>query len=144
MTTIQKAGAIILNQKDPALVALLYRSKQDDWSFPKGHVEENESVIATMRREVAEETGLLVHLVDNELLPMEYIHPKGDHVIVSMFIVQSDNDVIPKIKLKGDKIIWVPYKEVADKLSYDNVKQYYHKILRRVEDVIKELQSKIY
>ena len=40
MKIIQKAGAIVFSQKDPSLIALLYRSKEKDWSFPKGQVEE--------------------------------------------------------------------------------------------------------
>lgn len=142
MLIIQKAGAIVLSQKDPAFVALLYQSKQDDWSFPKGRVEKGESAVETMRREVAEETGLPVRLVGGELPPMEYVHPNGDCIIVHLFLMQSEDDVALKTEFKGDKIVWVSYKEVADKLSYDNAKQYYYKILRRIEDEIKTIQSR--
>ncbi|OGY54435.1 MAG: hypothetical protein A3A24_00220 [Candidatus Buchananbacteria bacterium RIFCSPLOWO2_01_FULL_46_12] len=143
MVTIQKTGAIVLSQKNPALVALLYRSKQKDWSFPKGHIKEGESLAEATRREVAEETGLLAHLVGDELPPMEYIHPKGDRIVVHMFLMQSEDDAALKTEFKGDKIIWVSYKEVINKLSYDNMKQYYHEMLKLIEDEIKALQSKI-
>lgn len=143
MLIIQKAGAIVLSQKDPALVALLYRSKQDDWSFPKGRIEEGESAVETTRREIAEEMGLPVCLVADELPPMEYMRPNGDCIIVRIFLMQSEDDVALKVEFKSDKIVWAPYKEVADKLSYDNAKQYYYKILRRIEEEIKTIQSRI-
>src|ERR1700735_443668 len=43
-------------------VALVHRSRYDDWTFPKGKREPGEHVLATAVREVAEETGLQVIL----------------------------------------------------------------------------------
>ena len=134
----------MLSQKNPALVALLYRSKQGDWSFPKGHIEEGELAAETTRREVAEETGLPVHLVGDELPPMEYAHPSGDRIVVHMFLMQSEDDAALKNEFKDDKIVWVPYTNVADKLSYDNAKHYYHEIVRQIADEIRMLQSRIH
>lgn len=137
---IQKAGAIVLSQRNPALVALLYRSRQGDWSFPKGHIEKGESAPETMRREVMEETGLSVRLV-GKLPPMEYNHPRGDHIVVRMFLMQSQDDTALKTEFNGDKIVWVPYEEVADKLTHDNAKQYYHETFRQVKKEIEMIQS---
>ncbi len=139
MAIVKKAGAIVLSKKNPALIALLYRSKQNDWSFPKGHIEEGESAAETTRREVMEETGLPVRLIDTELPPMEYEHKKDGHVVVHMFLMQSENDDTPMAEFKGDKIAWVPYKEVADRLSYDNLKKYYASVIEQVEKTINAL-----
>lgn len=132
----------MFSQKNPSLVALLYRSKQDDWSFPKGRVEQGESVDETTRREVMEETGLPVHLVGEELPSMEYDHPKGDRIVVHMFLMQSEDDGKLKAEIKGDEIVWVDYKKVVDRLSYDNVKTYFASVLGQIETFIKTLQSK--
>ncbi len=43
-------------------VAVIHRSRYDDWSLPKGKREPGEHVLATAVREVAEETGLRVIL----------------------------------------------------------------------------------
>jgi 8-oxo-dGTP diphosphatase len=43
-------------------VAVIHRSRYDDWSLPKGKREPGEHVLATAVREVAEETGLKVIL----------------------------------------------------------------------------------
>lgn len=144
MSTVQKAGAIVLSEKDPTQVALLYRSKQDDWSFPKGHIDDGESIAETTRREVAEETGLPVRLIKEELPTMEYDHPKGDYIVVHMFLMQSEDDSQLKPEFEGDKIIWVPLSEVADQLSYENIKEYFASVVDRVETVISGLQSNIH
>lgn len=140
MAIIQKAGAIILSQKEPTHVALLYRSKQNDWTFPKGHVEIGESIVETTRREIMEETGLNSRLI-GELPLMEYNNQNNDRVVVSMFIMQSENDTTTKTEFLGDKIIWVFYKDIADKLSYDNIKQYYRTVVKIIEDSIKKIQD---
>lgn len=143
MKIIQKAGAIVFGQKDPSLIALLYRSKEKDWSFPKGHIEEGEAVAETTQREIMEETGMSTQLINDPLPPLEYNHPKGYHIIVYMFLMQSEKDDAVKIEFEGDKIIWVPFKEVVNKLSYDNVRQYYISIFKIVESAVITLQSKI-
>ncbi len=57
---IRAAGAIVWREKTPLdlEVLIVHRSKYDDWSFPKGVVEQGESAIAAAYREVLEETGI--------------------------------------------------------------------------------------
>ena len=38
-------------------IAVVHRPKYDDWSLPKGKVDEGEQLVVTARREVCEETG---------------------------------------------------------------------------------------
>jgi len=59
------AGAIIFRQVDNKPLYLLlhypamnHRSSRDFWDFPKGHIEPNESIVQTIRREVKEETAI--------------------------------------------------------------------------------------
>lgn len=59
---IVAAGAVIWrrNADDAVEIALIHRVKYNDWSLPKGKLEENESLISCAYREVLEETGLTV------------------------------------------------------------------------------------
>lgn len=60
---IRAAGAVVWRPgADGVQVALVHRSRYDDWSFPKGKCEPGEHVLLTAVREVAEETGLSVIL----------------------------------------------------------------------------------
>lgn len=57
---IKAAGAIIWREKLPfeLEVLVIHRPQYDDWSFPKGKVDEGEAPIAAAFREVKEETGI--------------------------------------------------------------------------------------
>ncbi len=133
--TTEKAGAIILSNKDKNNVALLHRSKQDDWSFPKGHVDPGENSTETMLREIKEETGLSVSILQT-LPDLEYIHSSGKKISTKMFLVQSEDDSLLKIEFEGDEIQWVQCSNVINKLSYDNLKDYFEKTLLTVEKFI--------
>ena len=56
---IQAAGAVLWRKSphEDIEIAVIHRPRYDDWSIPKGKVENNESHIATAYREVLEETG---------------------------------------------------------------------------------------
>jgi 8-oxo-dGTP pyrophosphatase MutT (NUDIX family)/phosphohistidine phosphatase SixA len=61
--TIFAAGAILWREeKNQLLVALIHRSRHNDWSWPKGKVDPGEVLPQTAVREIAEETGLKIKL----------------------------------------------------------------------------------
>jgi len=126
--TIQKAGAIILGNTDKNIIALLYRAKLKDWSFPKGHIEQGENAIQAMKREVLEETGLVVNILC-ELPDLLYTHPNGTAISTKMFLVQSENDSRTHQEHEGDAIQWVPIQKVNSTLSYDNLREYFKEVL---------------
>ena len=78
MTQVNKAGCILINPNTNQ-VGLIYRSKHDDYSFPKGHQEEGETVMECAIRETIEETlrkviydpysvdGKMYQLVENSI-----------------------------------------------------------------------------
>ena len=60
---VRAAGALVWRECRGRLeVLLVHRPRYDDWSFPKGKVERNESVRTCAVREVAEETGVRIAL----------------------------------------------------------------------------------
>ncbi len=58
--SIAAAGAVLWRRdaEGDLNVAIVHRPRYDDWSLPKGKVEEGESLIACAFREVLEETGV--------------------------------------------------------------------------------------
>lgn len=129
---VQKAGAIILSSEDKQNIALLYRGKQNDWSFPKGHIEQGENYTQTMIREILEETGLTVSIIQ-ELPDHFYISPKEGTISTKMFLVISEDDSKLKLEFETDDIQWIPYTQVIEKLSYNNLKEYFTSIISVIE-----------
>lgn len=61
--TIHAAGAVVLrSRKARREVLVVHRPRYDDWSLPKGKLERGETDAVCAVREVAEETGVRIHL----------------------------------------------------------------------------------
>jgi 8-oxo-dGTP diphosphatase len=74
---IRAAGGLVARDTDDGLELLVvHRPKYDDWSFPKGKAEGDESDEDCARREVEEETGL-VCVLEDELPSTEYRDSSG-------------------------------------------------------------------
>lgn len=122
----KKAGGIVLNY-DRSKIAIIYRANSSDWSFPKGHIEKGETSLIACMREIKEETGLSTELL-RELPDMEYEDGAGNMVNLAMYLVQSKEiNFIPEHL--GNIIKWVDIDGVGKRLSYDNLKEYYEKVL---------------
>jgi ADP-ribose pyrophosphatase YjhB (NUDIX family) len=123
-----KAGGIVVKEKNgQKFVLLVYRKKENDWSFPKGHVEPGEEIKDTVLREMEEETGLKTEII-KELAPNEYTNSKtGEKVITHMYLLKiAAGDLKPEYE--GDEVLLVKFDEVGDRLSYDNLKEYFDRV----------------
>lgn len=85
MKKTNSAGGIILNSKNQ--IVLVYHGK-GNWNFPKGHVEKDETLEETAKREIAEETGIV---------KLELIKPLGNY---SRFRIGADGVTEIKDELK--------------------------------------------
>jgi 8-oxo-dGTP diphosphatase len=113
---VQAAGAVLRRNGG---VLLVHRPKYDDWTFPKGKLEEGESFEDAVAREVAEECGWRGDL-GAELESKRYKDSKGRDKLVrwwEMWARERDpwepNDEV-------DDIMWVPLSEVDSLLSYES------------------------
>ena len=132
MSKVKKAGCILLDLENKT-IALVYREKQNDYSFPKGHLEDGESLVECAIRETAEETKFDCEILEEEPVYIEtYITPGGEDVemyyFISKYIGLSNNnsdDTHPTL--------WIPYEDVYETLSYDSLK----KVWNIVKDKVK-------
>lgn len=129
-----KSGAIIFSHNDNNRIALLYRKKLNDWTFPKGHTEPGENSEQAMRREIMEETGLTITIVDT-LPDQEYTGSNDELCRVKMYLVRSNDDSKVKREFEGDDIQWFSLGEVVDKLSYKNLKDYFSSVLPIISNI---------
>jgi 8-oxo-dGTP diphosphatase len=129
---IIKAGGIVVKEDDgQKFVLLVYRKKENDWSFPKGHIENGESIKETIAREMEEETGLKIDFI-KELPSNEYVNSRtGDKTITHMFLLKPiSGDIRPEHE--SDQVEWMSLENVRERLSYDNLKEYFDKIKKEL------------
>ncbi len=131
-----KAGAIILSKNDPSKILLLYRfgPAYCDWTFPKGHMEPAESYEDTMRREVWEETGLVVDII-SQLPNREYVTGHGHDALAHFFLVRSLDDSKLRVEptYSENKLEWVHINKVESRLTFENLKEYFEKIRPEIQ-----------
>ncbi len=103
-------------------IRLIKNINTGHWSFPKGHVEGNETEIETALREIKEETSLDV-LIDPTFRETVSYYPKRDTLkTVVYFIARAKNyDFTPQAEEIAD-IRWVDIGYASNILSYDNDK----------------------
>lgn len=64
MITEKSCGAIVFTKENGQIKYVIIQSKEGFYGFPKGHTEGTESEKETALREISEETGLIVRLID--------------------------------------------------------------------------------
>lgn len=130
----KSCGAIVYRKFHGNVELLLIKNiNGGHWSFPKGHVEGNESEEETARREILEETGIDV-IIDNSFREVITYAPKKDIVKdVVYFIAKAVNyDYIPQ-ESEISQIKWVEINCAHSVLSYDNDRQ----LVNRAKGIIK-------
>ncbi|MGI8594164.1 MAG: NUDIX domain-containing protein, partial [Solirubrobacteraceae bacterium] len=97
-------------------LALIHRPKYDDWSLPKGKLDEGEGWEEAARREVEEETGLRCRLL-HELESVAYRDPKGRRKVVRYWVMEPvSGDFEPSKEV--DRFEWLGIEEALDRLTY--------------------------
>ena len=118
---IKAAGAILWRRtvNEEIEVALVHRPKYDDWTFPKGILEKDETYLMCAYREVREETGCSAHF-GRYLGAVTYLE-SGAKKLVKYWAAQSKN---PSTKFQAnaeiDAIEWVTPKEAKGFLTYQD------------------------
>ncbi len=98
-------------------VVVVHRPRYDDWSLPKGKLEEGESDEEAAAREVEEETGVVVSL-GAELPATTYIDRSGRTKRVRYWAMTVVSGT-PAGASEVDDARWVPLAEARRTLSYE-------------------------
>ena len=129
---IKKAGTILLD-KDNKKIGLVYRKKQDDISFPKGHLEENETLEECAIRETLEETGRNCKLLEEEPIYIDKYNNKEGSVEVYYFLAEDLGKINEEI---DEELIWVKIDKVLDILEYESLKEIYRNVYDKIINVL--------
>jgi 8-oxo-dGTP pyrophosphatase MutT (NUDIX family) len=118
------SGAVVWRPcPDGIEVAVVHRPRYDDWSLPKGKLDEGEGWEDAAVREVAEETGLDVRL-GAELPSVSYDDHKGRRKLVRYWLAEArrDEDAGFDPNDEVDELRWLSPAEAAQLLSYERDK----------------------
>lgn len=70
------AGGVIVRLHENDWEVLLICDAKGQWTFPKGHGEPGEAMLATATREISEETGLHTLTYIDTLTPVTYLYTR--------------------------------------------------------------------
>ena len=133
-----KAGTILVNIENKK-IGLIYRKDKIGYEFPKGHLEEGETLEECAIRETEEETGRKNHIVE-ELETVRYVTSKGEDVELHFYIAIDDGETNKNIVEEDrEENIWVELDEVENKLTFNNLKSVWN---NSKEKVIKLFNTK--
>lgn len=122
--SIHAAGGIVQNEYQEIL--MIFRLGR--WDFPKGKVEQGESIAEAAMREVKEETGLC-DITIGEALPSTYHTYElfGESILKETHWFRMNatrQSLVPQTEEDIQQATWVPFDEIAAKLdsSYASLK----------------------
>lgn len=126
-----KSGVLVFREcGSKTEVLLLHRQKQNDWSFPKGHVEVGEGLLEAGLREFFEEANVQPMLV-GRLTDLEYLDGKGRQVRLALFLgYTEEKDYQQNVSPEGEVVEWVLLAQVERTLSYENLRTYFRTYVR--------------
>mgnify|MGYP001297137654 CR=1 FL=1 len=119
--TVVRAAGCVLWRRSPTgsgiELALVYRPKWDDWSWPKGKVGRDETARAAARREVLEETGHDCR-PGPELPRVHYTDEQGRPKEVRYWVAEATGGTF-RANFEVSRLVWLPPDEARDRLTYE-------------------------
>lgn len=132
----RSCGAVVWHDLENEIKILLIKHKNGGhWSFPKGHVEKNETDEETAKREILEETGLCVEIDNNFKSVVTYSPKKNVMKDVIYFSAKSNSTKIHAQEEEVTDIEWVSAEKAYNLINYETDKD----ILRKWEIFYKEV-----
>ena len=136
------AGAIVFRRDargQPLYLLLHYpsspRVKREYWDFAKGHIEKGETEIATVKREVQEETSIkdLAILTGFKETISYMFQAKGQKIFKTVvFFLGETHQKEVKISFEHLAYIWLPFEKALLQLKFPNAK----KLLKKAQGLI--------
>lgn len=118
------AGGLIIKSHQEQWYILLIKDMNGKWTFPKGIVEKNESLLTAAQREIFEETGISDIEMATSLPEVHYTYTRDKAVSKTvyyfLFQIRSEELLIPQIAEGITHIQWSTFSEAFHLIDYKN------------------------
>lgn len=114
---IQAAGGVVADlSKGKIRYLVAHRPAYDDWSFPKGKLDDGEKHRDAALREVKEETGLVCNVLA-KLSPVVYTTPNGNPKRVKYWLMEPESGKFARND-EVDAVSWLKRTQAMGLLTY--------------------------
>lgn len=136
------ASAFIVNKERNKMV-VVYHIINDDWIYPGGHADGEEDLLKVAVREVEEETGLKVKVLDDNIYAIDSAPVKGHikrgkyvsaHLHLDVIFIMEADDKIP-LKYKEDEskgVKWISFSEADNETMCDFVRPIHRNLINKL------------
>jgi ADP-ribose pyrophosphatase YjhB (NUDIX family) len=136
MNQTKSAGGVVLNRKKQVLVV---NQRGNAWSLPKGHVENDESVKETAKREIYEESGIGELKFIKELgeynryrISKDGGDDESEMKTIFMFLFSTDQEALEPKDPDNPEARWIDKDKVAELLTHKKDKEFFLKIIDEI------------
>ena len=119
----EKSCGAVVYRKNNNLEFLLLKHNRGHYSFPKGHVENNETEEETAIREIKEETNIEVKLDTNFRYIVTYSPKPNVTKDVIYFVAEKIKGTEKPQETEIQSLKWAEKEEALNLVTYDNDKQ---------------------
>jgi len=123
MVEIKSCGAIIYYEDNPRLYLIVYKKDKDYWGYPKGTPEGNETEEQTSLREIKEEVGLDVELINGYRKQISYFAGKDLRSTMILFLAKSEKKEVYIEQEEISEYKWLSYDKAIKLLSHKTSKK---------------------
>jgi len=129
--TIFSAGGVLVDEKKK-LIYLIYKERSGEWLFPKGRMEDGETVEESVEREIFEETGYkneVKKLLSVQIRP-DVVDSTKSKVIFWFYSVLTDENKTEGTQENNENFSgkWMTKEEALSLLKWDEDKKLIEKI----------------
>ena len=128
-------GAVVFTRVKDKIFYVIIKSTEGYYGFPKGHMESNETEEETALREIYEEIGIKVNILQGFRTTDEHKLPKKKDVIkkVIYFVAEYKNQEITYQKEELQSANLMTFEEAMNVFQFESLKR----ILKEANDFIK-------